>query len=138
MTLIWWKEFFGPHNMENPGNFTCMVVFIMTGMVTKLSVLLLFYTTSQCFFVIFGQQQQLDDGYQFLLVQLLSCHGAIKVNTIRMHERIWLIKEVELWAETCHTLGLTSRLHNVFLLCLWRPIPTAALDKMDGTSFKAF
>lgn len=55
-----------------------------------------------------------------------------------MHELIWLIKEVELWAETCHTLGLTSRLHNVFLLCLWRAGPPAALDKMDGTLFKKF
>lgn len=83
------------------------------------------------------QQQQLEDGYQFLLVQLLAvrkpCHRAIKVNTIRMHELIWLIREVELWAETCHTLGLTSRLHNLFLLYLWRPGAPAALDKMDGT-----
>lgn len=71
-------------------------------------------------------------------MQLLPCHRAIKVNTIRMHELIWLIKEVELWAETCHTLGLTSRLRNVFLLCLWRAGPPAALDKMDGTSFKTF
>lgn len=48
-----------------------------------------------------------------------------------MHQVIWIIKDLKLWAEKCHILGLKNRLYNLILFVSLETAPLPALNKMD-------